>query len=286
MSNPVAIVIDSTSSIPERFLQELPITVVPAILNWSGQSYRDGVDISAQEFYERLRTDQDQPSTSQVPPAALGEAFDHLLGEGYDVLAVLLSSKISGTYQSGLIAQADRPGKPIVVLDSLSSGMGLGWAAVAAARAAKAGADLEACRTVAEEAFGKTGVVGTVNTLKYLHRAGRIGGASRFLGSALNMKPILEVSDGIIDGVDRVRTRSKAITRMLDLLEERIDGREPVHLAVMHANDPETAEKLVEMVQDRFEPVETVVSEFSPILGTNFGEGTLGVCFLAGMEQP
>ncbi len=284
MARPVAIVIDSTSSIPAEFLDTLPITVAPAMLQWGGVTYRDYIDISPVEFYIRLRTDPEQPTTSQVTPAVLGQAFDQLLGEGYAVLAILLSSRLSGTYNSGLIAKDERPDQPIVILDSLSSGMGLGWAGITAARAAQAGLDLAGCQAVAEKAFQNIGVVGTVKSLKYLHRAGRIGGASRFLGSALQLKPVLEVADGIIEGVDRVRTRSKAIARMLDLLEERIAGREPVRLGVMHANDLEVAEKLVDMVQERFSPLETVVSDFSPILGANFGEGTVGVCYIAGME--
>ena len=200
------------------------------------------------------------------------------------MLAITLSSELSGTYQSAVLAKADRPEANIEVLDSRSSGMGLGWAAIHTARAAQAGADLATCKQIAEEALQNIGVVGTVNTLKYLHRAGRIGGAARFLGAALNLKPILEVTGGIIDGVDRVRTRGKAIDRMLDLLEERLAGRTPVRLGVMHANDLKTADKLVEMVNARFNPVETTVSIFSPILGANFGEGTVGVCFLAGMD--
>ena len=284
MTRPVAIVIDSTSSIPTEFLDTLPITVVPAMLEWSGVSYRDYIDITPTEFYIRLRDDPNQPTTSQVTPAILGQAFDQLHEEGFDVLAILLSSKLSGTFQSGTIAQADRPDRNIVVLDSLTSGMGLGWTAITAARAAKAGADLQACKAVAENALKNVGVVGTVNSLKYLHRAGRIGTASRYLGSALNLKPVLEVTDGIIDGVDRVRTRTKAIARMLDLLETRIAGRKPVRLGVMHANDLEGAEMLVKMVNERFSPLETVVSDFSPILGANFGEGTLGVCYIAGVD--
>jgi len=281
---PTAIVIDSTASLPEAFPGDLPLTVVPAILNWNGTSYRDGLDITATAFYERLRIDPVHPTTSQVPPGSFGETFERLLAAGFDVLTLVVSSRISGTYQSAQIARDDLPGSNIVVLDSLSSGMGLGWAAITAARAAKGGADLDACRVIAEKALEHIGVVGTVNTLKYLHRSGRIGGASRFLGSALDLKPVLELRDGLIDGVDRVRTRRKAIARMLDLLEERIAGRSPVRLAVMHANDPDTADRLLELVSDRFEPVETAVSIFSPILGAAFGEGTVGVCYIAGIE--
>lgn len=284
MSRPVHVVIDSTASIPPELRRALPLTVVPNMLNWQGVSLRDEIDISPSEFYTRLKTDPELPTTSQAPPAAFGETFDSLLEQGRQVLAILLSSKISGTYQSALLAQADRPGEPITLIDSLSSGMGSGWAAVLAARAAQAGADLPACLDLARRALANSGVLGTVNTLEFLHRTGRIGGARRFLGSALDLKPILELRDGEIQGVDRVRTRTRALQRLLDLVEERIGGREPVRLAIMHANDPETAALLVERVQTRFRPVETVTSEFSPILGVNFGEGTVGVCYLAGME--
>lgn len=136
---------------------------------------------------------------------------------------------------------------------------------------------------MAEEAISHTGVVFTVNTLEYLHRGGRIGGGTRFLGTALNIKPILEVQEGAIEAVERIRTRKKSLNRVVELIEERIGGRKPVRLAALHANAPEEAQFLLDQASARLDPVETVMTVLSPVVGTHAGPGTLGLTFMAGM---
>jgi DegV family protein with EDD domain len=284
MSNPVAVVIDSTSSIPEELRAELNITIAPNLLLWSGETLQDGVDIQPTDFYIRLESSKELPTTSQVTPVKMGQLFDNLLDQGFDVLAILMSPTFSGTYQSGLIAQRDRPEKNIVVLDSTSSGMGSGWVAVAAARAAAGGADLAVCQKVAEAAIPNVGVLGMLDTLKYLHRSGRIGGARRYLGTALRVKPILEIADSQILPVEQVRTKKKALPRLVEITQERIGERTPVRLAVMHANSLKNAQIVYELAKKQLQPIEIIMTELSPALGTNFGEGTIGLCYLAGVE--
>jgi DegV family protein with EDD domain len=176
------------------------------------------------------------------------------------------------------------PNENIEVIDSLTGSMGAGWPILKAARAAAAGASLAKCKTIAERALDNIGILLMVDTLEFLHRGGRIGSAQRFLGAALNFKPILEVANGEFVGLERVRTRHRALNRLVELLEERIRGRSPVHLAAVHANAHTVAKELLEMAGSRIKLVETSISEMSPAVGVHLGPGTVGLAFMAGVE--
>ncbi len=283
MTKPVAVVTDSTASIPPELGKSLGITVAANILVWEGRSLRDGVDIDPQAFYEKLRDADEHPTTAQVPPGEFGAIFDRHLSAGYDVLAVLMSKKVSGTVESARMAKNERPDSGIRVIDSGMSGMGCGWLAILAARLANTGADLAQCSQIVENALDKVGVLGMLDTLKYLHRSGRIGGARRYLGAMLNMKALLQIADGEIQPLDRVRTRRKALDRLRQELATRTEGLRPLHVAVMHANVIAVAESVREQIQLELEPDELLITDLSPTLGTNFGEGTIGLCYMAGV---
>ena len=170
----VAVVTDSTSYIPDNLLQKHHISVLPQVLIWGEQTFRDGVDIQPDEFYTRLKTAKVMPTTSQVTIGAFQEAFSRLAAEGYDILAVLVGEKLSGTLDSARQAMAMVPEARVELVDSASAAMALGFQVLAAARAADQGADLEECREMAEEAAQHTGVIFAVDTLEFLHRGGRI----------------------------------------------------------------------------------------------------------------
>jgi DegV family protein with EDD domain len=159
----------------------------------------------------------------------------------------------------------------------------MGFHALAAAKAAQAGESLQECCKVAEEAQKHTGVFFTVETLEFLHRGGRIGGAQALMGTMLNVKPVLELLDGRIEPVERVRTKTKATERMLELVIEKIGKREPVRLATLHANAEAEARVLLDMASIRLNPVEQVFAAVSPAIGTHAGPGTVGLAFMAGM---
>jgi DegV family protein with EDD domain len=279
----VIIVTDSTATIPKDTLDQYNIKVAPQILIWGDQTLLDGIDIQPGEFYDRLQTDNIRPTTSQVTPAIFNEIFEQLLEEDHHILAVLISTKLSGTIESANQALKFFPNAPIEIVDSQSVAMALGFQVLVAARAAHEGASLAECKELAEASISHTGVVFAVDTLEYLHRGGRIGGGTRFLGTALNIKPILEVRDGRVEAVERVRTRKKSITRLIELAEERIDGRQPVHLAVLHAQALQEAKVLLEDVRKKIETEETYFTEVSPVVGNNAGPGTIGLAYLAGM---
>lgn len=279
----VAIVTDSTSYIPNPLLQQYKIEVIPQVLIWGTETMRDGVDISPDEFYRRLQKATQMPSSSQATPGAFKEIYTKLLEEDYEVLAILISSKLSGTVDSAIQAKAMFPDAPIEIVDSNSTSMAMGYQVLLAARAAEQGASLEECKQIAVKTCEMTGIVLTVDTLEFLHRGGRIGGGTRFLGTALNIKPILELEDGKIEAVERVRTRGKALNRLVELAEERIKGRTPVHIACLHANALNEAQALLDQTCQRIQVVEKTVTDVSPVIGAHVGPGTLGITFLAGM---
>jgi DegV family protein with EDD domain len=247
------------------------------------ETLEDRVDIQPSEFYERLVTDPHHPTTSQVTPASFEKIFGKLMEEGYDILAVLVSPKLSGTVESANQVKAKYPDAAIEVFNSESVAMGLGWQAIMAAKAAKEGASLAECKEVAEKAKPKTGVVFAVDTLEFLHRGGRIGGGTKFLGTALQLKPILEIRDGQVDAVERVRTRKKSLARVIRLIEEKIDGRKPLHLATLHGNAEEDARWLLDVGCAHLNPDEKMYSEISPAVGVHSGPGVVGLAYLAGM---
>ncbi len=279
----VAIITDSTAYIPQDIIEKYHITVVPQVLIWGDEIFEDGVDILPNEFYQRLQKSTIHPSTSQVTIASFQKVFPPLLDEGCDVLAILLSEKLSGTIDSAVQAREMLGRGPIEIVDSQTTSMALGLIVIMTARAAEQGASLAECKALAEKATQHVGVVFAVNTLEFLHRGGRIGGGSRFLGTALNIKPILEVVDGRVEAVERVRTRNKSLQRIIDITEERIGGRQPVYLAVLHGNALSEAEQILALATEQLNPVETFISGVSPVIGTHAGPGVVGLAYMAGI---
>jgi DegV family protein with EDD domain len=279
----VAIVTDSTVNLPQNIIDEYSITVVPQIVIWDDKIYRDGIDIQPAAFYTRLQSSPSMPSSSQVSPITLRDTFTGLLDQGYDVLAILVSSHLSGTMNSAIQAKEMLPGKPVELVDSLTASMALGFQVLMAARAAKNGATLKECKAIAEKARAQSGVYFVVDTLEFLHRGGRIGGAARLLGTALNLKPILTVTDGKIEPVSRVRTQKKAFEKLLNIIAEKLDHEEVTRLSVLHANAASQADQLMSELVERFHPAETILTEVSPVIGTHTGPGTIGIAFLKDM---
>ncbi len=281
--NKVAIVTDSTAYLPQEFVESLGITVVPLTLNWDGASYRDGIDIKPDEFYTRLAKSDTLPTTSQSTVGDYSEVFSKLIAENHDVLALPISSGISGSVNSAIQAAKLYPQAKIEVLDTKLVSMALGFQVLAAARAAADGASLEECTKIAKEAYTHIGVYFVVDTLKYLHAGGRIGGAKRFMGTALRIKPVLEIRDGKIEAVKSVITMNKAIEAMIELVEKDIAGKHPVHVSVFHALAEEQAVKLLETIKQRFGAEEAILSYVSPVVGSHVGPGTLSIAYMAGM---
>ncbi len=280
----IAIVTDSTANLPRNIVEQFGIHVVPQVLIWDGETYEDGVDIHPKEFYERLKGAKIMPSTSQVTPKSFLEIYEKLLTEGYEVLSILIAEKLSGTISSALQAKAAFPNAPIEIVDSGTTSLALGFVVLHAAEALSKGADLKQAHLAAENARQKVGVVFAVDTLEFLHRGGRIGGGTRFMGTALNIKPILEVVDGHVEGVEKVRTRSKSITRLIELVHERVGTSHPVRIAALHANAHSDALNLLAQASNQIETTQAILGEVSPVIGTHAGPGTVGLAWMAGIE--
>lgn len=276
----IAIITDSTAYIPETLCQQYNITMLPQILIWGKETFYDGVDIRPKEFYQRLSTDSVMPTSSQISPGTFQKTFQQALDDGYEVLAVLISEKLSGTLSSARQARATLPeNAPIEIVDSRSTVMAMGFQVLQAARAIEKGANLQEARQIVENARLRSGAVFAPSTLEFLHRGGRIGGASRLLGTAFNIKPILNLEEGRIEPLEKVRTFKRAQQRMIEIVSERAQGA-PIHLAIIHANAPDQANELLAQARQKLNIVEDMIGPVSPVIGAHVGPGLLGIAYL------
>ncbi len=280
----IAIITDSTSNIPVELREQYGIQVVPQVLIWGEETLFEEVDISTDQFYERLQSSDQLPTTSQATIASFIEFFKPHVDAGRPILAILISNELSGTIHSATQAKNEFPGAVIEIVDSRSASMELGFQVLAAARAVEAGKSFEEVVEIANKAKEHTGVLFVVDTLEYLHRGGRIGGASRLLGTALNIKPLLYVSDGRVESLENVRTKGKALIRLLNIIEERVSaGEPPIRIAALHAACPEDGQQLLDKALQRFQPVEEILTVVGPVVGTHVGPGTLGIAYCTGI---
>ncbi len=281
----VAILTDSTAYLPEDLAKRYCISVVPLSIIWDGTSYRDGVDMQPTDFYTRLRSSRSLPTTSQVTAPDMQCAFEQVLRHSDRVLGIFLSAKFSGTYEAALKAREMIPGgcDSVAVVDSRLTTVAMALPVLAAARAAAAGESLASCTQVAEQARDQSGVLFVVETLEFLRRGGRIGGATALLGTVLNIKPLLGMRDGQIEAIEKIRTKRLALERMLDVVIERVGKQKPVRLATAHANAEGEAELLLRHGCDRLSPVETFCRPLSPVIGAHVGPGTVAMAYMTGM---
>jgi DegV family protein with EDD domain len=280
-SHRIVVVTDSSAYIPEEALGDLNIPVIPVWLIWGDDRFRDGVDIDPPTFYRRLRESEVFPTTSQPSAGEFEDFFQQIGAEAEAIVGVFLTSKLSGTVASAQAAQMELPELNIQIVDSLSVSMGLGFIVLAAARAAAAGRSLDDVIAIAEEMRDRVHLLFVVDTLEYLHRGGRIGGAKWLLGTALSIKPLLHFVDGTIEPLVQVRTKRKAVARMLDVVEERLGGRRMAEASVIDANSPEEGDAIAEQVKERFGISTVYRTVLSPAIGVHGGPGTLAICFYA-----
>ncbi len=278
-----AIVTDSLASLPQELIDRYQIIVVPQVLIWGEEEFLDGVNITPTEFYTRLRTDPVMPTTSQATVASFISVFEPLVSQGKQILAIVGSSKLTATLNSAEQAKALFPDTRIEILDSMGVAMALGFQVLAAARACEAGKSFEDAVAMAKKAKQQSGVLFVVETLEYLHRGGRIGGASRLLGTALNLKPLLELQEGRVEPVERIRTKAKAHHRLVEVIVERLKDQPDVRLSTLHADAEVDAHVLMDEAKKLLDPIETVYSEVTPVIGTHAGPGTVGLAYSYGV---
>ena len=271
----IAILTDTSANLPAETMAAYNIHTVPHNIQWGEQSFLDNVDITATEFYERLETDPLIPTTSQITMMTFLQAFEKLAETNDGILVPLISGGVSGTVDSARTAAAEFDKVPVEIVDTRSTAGGLALAVLAAGEALTAGKSLAEAAAVVRTVSDNLHVYFVVDTLKYLHRGGRIGGASRYLGTMLSIKPILMLN-GTIDAVERVRGKKKALQRLVAIVAEKTQG-EPVAVSVFHEKAAEKAVSVLEQAKAAMQVEQDYTFELSPVLGTHAGPGTVGI---------
>jgi DegV family protein with EDD domain len=269
----IKIVTDSSADLPDQIVEELGITVIPLYVRFGEEVYRDRVTISEDEFYQRLENDPVHPTTVQPGPQDFLEIYQRVAEDADGIVSVHISGKLSGTCNSALMAKGMmETGCPIEVVDSRAVSTGLGLIAMAAARAAKAGENLEAVVAVTNQAITQIQLLALFDTLKYLLLGGRIGKATALLGSILNVKPVLTLKDGEVVPAGKVRTRAKGIEKLVEFVEGFKDIQD---LAVVYSTTPDEAQALAERIGSVFDREKIVMARLGPVLGVHMGPGVL-----------
>jgi DegV family protein with EDD domain len=276
----VAVVTDSSASLPTALTEEFGIHVVPNQITFRRQSFRDGLDITPSDVYRRLRASRDMPTTSAPSAGDFVRVYASLSQTAAGIVSIHVPSRFSATYDTAVLASSLVDNVPIRVIECGSVAMGQGFAVLEAARAAGAGAGLDEVVARAKGVAAKAAVFAMLATLKYLHRGGRIGGAATLLGSILRIKPILHLANGGVEVLAKARTQRGGIQLMLRQMAASVDGH-PIHVAVLHADAPEEAEALKQRVAEEFDCAELLVTEFTPVMGAHTGPGLLGLAFYA-----
>lgn len=282
----VAVVTDSTSCLPPEIVKEYDIHVVPLYILYKGKSYRDGVDMTAQEVYQIMRRKEDLPTTATAAVGDFLEVFREAARKAESILCITLTSILSKTFEAATaaksIAKEELSRTVIEVFDSRAVGGALGFMVTEAAKVARAGGTLSAAMEAAKRVMGKVRLYAMLDTLYYLARLGRIGRAAAWAGSLLDMKPILKHSPEHDEAmpVARPRTKARGIECLLQLLRQGA-GNLKLHINIHHADDLEEAKKLAERVKSEFDCAEVYITEFTPLMGVHTGPGLLGFSFYA-----
>jgi DegV family protein with EDD domain len=281
----IALVTDSTAYLPVERIQEYDAHVLPLYINFDGETFRDGVDIDPNRFYERLKTAQQLPTTSQPPADRFGELYQRLSEKTDAIISIHISSQLSGTVNSAQMARealvhgkTDPP--EIYVIDSRATANGLALLVSAVARAIADGTPAAQIVQEIETLSSRLFTAFVVDTLEYLRKGGRIGGAAALVGSVLQVKPVLYLKEGRIDVLEKVRTARRAKQRLLDIVAERA-GEQPIHACIVHAQAPLEAERIRQHLATQFECRDLFVVELSPVIAVHVGPGTVGVSFYA-----
>lgn len=282
-----ALITDSTCDIPRHLIEEYDIIVVPLHVIWSDETYRDRVDLDPRDFYRRLTEDSDYPTTSHPTPDGFLETYNEAIRNGADEIVVItLSSELSGAFKAASQAGA-MTDAPVHIFDSKETTMGLGWQVLAAARARAAGADPETIIRAADETRQRVGVYVSLDTLEYLHKGGRIGGATRFIGSLLDLKPLVYVDHdtGQVEAAGRVRTRKRGLNQLYNRFFEAVETDGPLHVAVLHGDAPRDAERVAGRIKQEYAPTELLIDITGPVLGVHTGPRAIALCGYAEGER-
>ncbi len=278
MATRVALVTDSTCNLPPTLAAERHIYMAPLYILWGEASYKDGIDIKEPELFRRMLETEELPKTSQVSVQDFADMFEaaRKAESAGEVVCPVISCDLSGTYASAVQAK-EMVDFPVHVLDTRQTSWALGFPVLSGADARDAGASAEEMIRIIAEAAQHSRLIFTVESLLYLHRGGRIGNASWLLGTALNIKPLLELQNGLIEAPDKVRTRKRAVEHLVKVAQERAAGRPIRRLAIMHGGVEAEAKALLDMACEKLTPGESYISYVAAVLGVHVGPGAIGI---------
>ena len=279
----LAVLTDSTASIPENILQELNIHTIAYYIHRGQEVLRDLVTIQRQEFLDWLVTARVLPTTASPGPGDYLEAYRNLADQGsQEIVSIHMTSQGSGAYQAATVAQSmlqeQRPELRIEVIDTRNVSLCQGWMVIEAARAALSGLKLDEVVERVKDMIPVTHMIQTADTLKYLYMGGRIGKAKHLVGTLLNIKPLIGMDDGVIVPLGAARSRGQAYQMMVDKVEEAV-GKSKIKIAYVHAGARQEVDKIKQMVETRLNAVESLIAELSPALAVHTGPGTAGLCY-------
>lgn len=274
----IAVMTDSTAYIPKEMRQEYGIHMVPLSVVFGEKAYREEIEISVDEFYQKVKESEALPTTSQPSVGDVVKKLEELVDEGYSaVVSIHLSSKLSGTYHAVASAGDMVDGIKVYAFDSGYSCMPQGFMALKAVELAKQGQSPEEIIQKLERIKASIRAYFIVDDLSHLQRGGRLTSAQALVGSLLKVKPILHIVEGKIVPFEKIRTRKKAINRVMDMLYEDAENKEIEKVVFIHGNQEEAAIQLRDEFSKKYPLIETVISYFGPVIGTHLGEGSLGV---------
>lgn len=280
MNHEIELITDSTCDIPQEMIDQYKIKMLSHFVIWGDEQYRDRVTITPQEFYERLKTDSRWPTTAAISTPDFVRAFLEAKAHGAkQVLAILISSAMSRAFEAAQQA-AREVDIPVHIIDAKGPTMSVGWQVLAAARVREAGGKLAEMIAAANEVRKRLVQFVLMDSLEYLARGGRIGNAKRWIGTLLQVKPLVSINheSGLVEPAATPRTRQRAIETLYQMFFERLDIARPLHIAVLHGNALQTAQQLAERIQNEFHPLELFINITGPVLGINTGPGALALC--------
>ena len=280
MTHKIAIVTDSTCDVPVKWREQYNIIVVPSIIIFGDKQYRDGIDMTAEQFYEQLPKEKIHPTTSHPTPAAFLEAYEKATSQGAEqILTIVVAAAMSGTMTAAQQA-ANNITIPVTILDSCSNSMGIGWQLVAAARVREEGGDLNDMVAAAERVRKNIVYYVSLNTIEFLSKGGRIGDAIRLVESVLTIKPLVYVKteNGTVGVSLPARSRRLAIAGLQREFFKNINAKLPMHITVLHNNALDEAKGIAQKVIETYNPKELFISIASPILGVHTGPKALALC--------
>lgn len=275
----IHIITDTTSGLPKNIAQRYHIPVIPQIININNKSYYEGIDIDNLTFMKMLKTSKDLPKTAAPPPELFITEFNKLLQDGGTILCIHPSAEVSGTVRSAEMAAKEFPSADIRVIDTRTIGSPLATLVQLAAEWVEQGSDVDVIESRIKRFIPKNRVYFLVDTLEYLAKGGRIGGATALLGSVLKIKPILSLKDGRVEQFEKERTQRRAIDRLVELVKLQASRDGEAYISVMHAAVPDLATHLTARLSNEFNISDIPILDVPPAIITHGGPGILAAAF-------